>query len=1005
MDDLSSNDSENPNSYQMYTLKERNSILEQENLSLKSQIDDALNITAKMEALQEQNAQISQELLNLRTANDNLKVRLQISLQTNTDLLQTIETQKKNLTDQIQNERNAAQIEGGKQKEKYQAHLDQILSELSQAKSENDSLHVAEKVINNKVLRVLESAEMFFHAKILNLDDLCSIFKQPFIEVPQAVTSNGQGQISSVGNSGPISEYEQTIKNLKKRLKNAKKESIKADEKFKDSETLYKREIANLQRKIEFMESQKIELENGHQNSIHELKENILNLQEQLNSARQQNKAQQKLVSSNNHKKNRNYAEQSSYAQPVYEQPVVYQQPEKIIETKRDKNDEIQIENLSSQVAELTTQLKINKEKANDYQTQFKNTERELQDCQSKLNKLQNEYNSIQIVHRESQAEIESLRKALHERQVNFNPKDAKIIINESPDKKLLAKKDATINELQNDLHKKDVENEELNTKIRDLESAIYHKEDELKKFKQEYDDYVYRNESKTKITADDILPPGSFRYSSFSPHLMCEIDKIAMNSSLQPASKIEHCFKVIETHFKAQIQELQRVLHESTNEIGNLRSSIRQLLTDASITLTSSPIPTDTELYNAIDCMKAIVNDFNLNHIRVCREREQFQAIIAQVSNILEADDVVCKADIVKKQLIQLTKRLLSMRRKYKALSNDHEALTNKLKFESEQLNSDLETYKTKCNQYEAKINSQNETIKKLNLTTKSLQNELNYAKEAKKELEESLKEATENELGYMNKKFKEVETQFNSQINTLQDQLNHIQEENSSLQSTINSLENVNRTNNSRINNLLSEKEEMIRENNENIQEITSKFEQERNSLKKTFEQTITELKKHNDKCREDVEQLSKSLSSKDESINELQKTVKMLTISKAKISNEARSLSEQIGREKKLAEATAKSQICAIETKYKEKIENLKNQSTEEQQKMVLYVVDAFRSIFSGFVGRVEDRSFRTLVDRIRDQYGRLQESDVAIRRMLNAQDRQTTQDAVAQLLMNH
>lgn len=125
----------------------------------------------------------------------------------------------------------------------------------------------------------------------------------------------------------------------------------------------------------------------------------------------------------------------------------------------------------------------------------------------------------------------------------------------------------------------------------------------------------------------------------------------------------------------------------------------------------------------------------------------------------------------------------------------------------------------------------------------------------------------------------------------------------------------------------------------------------------------------------------------------------------LAKVKLSNEARSLREQIGREKKLAEATLKSQTCSIETKYKEKIESVRAAANEEQHKMVLYVIDAFRTSFCGFIGKMEEKPFKIIIDRIKEGYVRLNESDQAIRKMLNVAERQTTQDAVAQLLINH
>ena len=337
--------------------------------------------------------------------------------------------------------------------------------------------------------------------------------------------------------------------------------------------------------------------------------------------------------------------------------------------------------------------------------------------------------------------------------------------------------------------------------------------------------------------------------------------------------------------------------------------------------------------------------------------------------------------------------------------LKNAHIQLNNKLKNDTAQYEADLDSYKTKCIDFESKVNLQADTIKKLKQQILKLQNELKYNEENKKDFESTISISTSDELNAINVKYQQAESQFTSTIENQQIKISNLEDEKEELEKRIASLENVNKVNNSRINSLLAEKQELVQENSNLLQSCTEKYENEKSSLKRSYENTLEELRKQNEKCRNDVEKLSKTLAGKEEQITELQKNVKVLSIAKNKAINEARTLNDQIGREKKLADATLKSQMCSIETKYKEKIEMLKTQSADEQHKMVLYVVDAFRTTFTGFIGKVEDRSFRSIIDKIREQYIKLLDSDASIRRMLNVQDRQTTQDAVAQLLINH
>lgn len=1005
MDDLSSNDSESQ-VFDKFTLKERNTILEQENLALKSQIDDAVNITHKLDLLQKQNLELSQEVINLKTANDNLHCRLQISLQTNSDLLKSIESQKVNYASQIQNDRLSAQNESTKQKEKYQAHIDQIYNELSQIKAQNDELQVNQKVFSNKIQHVLESADTYFNMKFLTLDDLITFLKQTNLPI----VSNEEEQKVKTKHLGSedvlqSSELVQLVKNLKRKLKSVKLEYQKTDKNYQELQATSKREISTLQRKLEFMQKEKSEIESNYESTIKDLNRQLNDLKENLENTKQQLK-------------------KSKQPQPVLTTSI--KEPEQNIQTfllptenisdspPRGKSDHLQIESLQARITDLTSQLNIYQNRQNELQDQNRKLESASRTAEINLTKVTNDLNSLQIVHKESLAEIESLRKSLHERQQTANKqKPVPIIIKDSPDKKLLARKEARISELMSDLHKKEQENDDLSMKLRDLELNIASKDDEINKIKQEYNEYFIRNESKKNVTADDLLPPGSFRYTNFDSSLVAEIDKIVSNESLQLPSKIEHCFRSIDDHYKKRLNEVQKLYQESVEESSELRNKMKTLITEVTIELTGKPYLFDPNKNNdsqitcstVIESIQKVVSEFVNKYNLMSREKDQLQSVLCHLGTILETDDVIGKVDQIRDQLLVLSKRVLALKKKNKANCKENRELKGQLSSETSRLTSELDLCQTSCSELEKKITSQNDTIKKLRIQNRQLNNELKDAIEGKKELEATLTENAENQLGSLNSKYQQLENQYKSTINGHQHQILDLKDVNSSLENKIKQLEAQNKASLDKINSLMAEMDEIRNENEIQNQNLIQKFNTEKNSMKKSFDQAIDELKKKNEENREDIEEMSKCIASRDSTIDDLQKTIKILNVHKIKATNEAQSLREQIGREKKLAEATIKSQTCSIETKYKEKIETIKAQCTEEQHKMVHYVIDAFRTTFCGFIGKMEEKPFKILIDRIRDNYIKLQDSDQAIRRMLNVSERQTTQDAVAQLLINH
>ena len=202
-----------------------------------------------------------------------------------------------------------------------------------------------------------------------------------------------------------------------------------------------------------------------------------------------------------------------------------------------------------------------------------------------------------------------------------------------------------------------------------------------------------------------------------------------------------------------------------------------------------------------------------------------------------------------------------------------------------------------------------------------------------------------------------------------------------------------------------LRQEKDDLLKENERQIKNMQEKFRETEKTLKNSYDQIISEMKNQNDETRKDIEELSRAVSIKEKERDELDKKVKSIQHQKEKTHQELIQIRSQFSREKKLSEAKNKSEICSLETKYKEKLEIVKSKSKEEQQKMVLYLVDVFRTVFSNFLGNMEDRPFKILVDRLKEKYDRLNDTDQSIRRMLNVSERQTTEDAVAQLLINH
>ena len=70
--------------------------------------------------------------------------------------------------------------------------------------------------------------------------------------------------------------------------------------------------------------------------------------------------------------------------------------------------------------------------------------------------------------------------------------------------------------------------------------------------------------------------------------------------------------------------------------------------------------------------------------------------------------------------------------------------------------------------------------------------------------------------------------------------------------------------------------------------------------------------------------------------------------------------------------------------------------------EKRRLLAFVADELRQFFNANEA-IDERAFRSIITKAKEEITRLQKADSAIRRMVGASTRQTTDDAVAQLVL--
>ena len=105
-----------------------------------------------------------------------------------------------------------------------------------------------------------------------------------------------------------------------------------------------------------------------------------------------------------------------------------------------------------------------------------------------------------------------------------------------------------------------------------------------------------------------------------------------------------------------------------------------------------------------------------------------------------------------------------------------------------------------------------------------------------------------------------------------------------------------------------------------------------------------------------------------------------------------------------EQALNKAAVKNAQLTADNTITQKLQDAKNKAEVDKRRIFSYAADEFRTLFNA-TENIDERSFRALISKASSELKRLSESDSVIRRLIGAAPRQSTDDAVAQLVMNN
>ncbi|EAX93605.1 hypothetical protein TVAG_427270 [Trichomonas vaginalis G3] len=991
-----------PTAESIQKLEEQIEILQKENLSLRSQFEGTLAITNQIDSINNELLQAKSQSRKLTSENDDLQHRLDLTIKAKAELLEQLEEEKKKNT-QVRSENYfTAKQDFDRQKAVFQQKLEEANDQIVELNSKLDSYNVNQKVMDGKIDKIVQNAQRFFNEEFESFDSLCDFLSQPQYQntkpVPQIIPNQHPKEIFAVQKQEP------SINNLKMKLKNAKgmvHDLSANNQKLQDQINQLTAEIQSLkqnnQRTISSYESKITEQEQ----LIKEKETIIVKKTNQINELKAQLSKPQKQVKENP-------VQQKPQKQVVFANPNVESKIEAIKNYFANEKA-----GLLSANGELKIQLASAQDKNNDLANQLKDAKNELAKVKSDLNKQNNEIETLKVLKDNHIREIDSLRNALHARipQQVEQPKP-KAKNNKDEIKKL----QETISNLNNEIVSLQVENnnntdiiQQLKSELSDAKTHSAEVEEKMKQIMMDLNDANAKLAKKPVPNINDLLPPETWYTNEFGSEVAEGIHNISKNLSLQPGSKIRAIYNLIKDSMCGKITELTNVNADLTNQISDMESLFGEFLIDMSISL-------QDKAFTFEDFMKSGGNSL-INQIRVLRTEydsmkhmfDSMQSTLVAITTFLQlpentsADQIINIIGQLTSQLQERTEMLIDAKKKLKVLKSAYQEASEKSQQNQEEILQENEALKEEMSrtEEEKKQISQHLTQIKVEFDKKDV--ELTKALTTIQELQENIQEAVDkiaNETkAEIEQKSNELQMHLDKATAEIEDnkqKFAEYEQRAKEFQSTINSLKAENAKLSDQLKNQNEEFENREREN-------MKKFEEEKREAKQQFDAAIQHLNNQMAKQLEDITKMAADNTAIEQKMSTMKAAAKKVYADKKKAEDEAKFSQEQYERKRRLLEAQSRAKVIAAENFFNTKLEEEKMRHESETRKIYTFVAEAFKSFFNPSAS-FNERNFKAVIEQVSDELVRLTKSDENIRRMLGASEKQTTEDAVAILLLH-
>lgn len=991
-------------------LQEENASLQKQLNIIRAQFASAVELNEKMTEVHQENDKLKLQLREMENQKQDLMHRLEISAQALKEANQRLTEEKSNNALQRENDLVSLQKELSKAKKNYKSQLETLCAQVTQLKEEKEQDEIVQKTLVSRIDKLLSASKTHFKREFSCFEELLSYLEtEPLCPKPVTVPAPVLEPLIK-----DLNEHEPVNRVLQRKYRSLRanfRDLIEKNKYLEEQKAKIQSQIAEAKDQQERIkntyESKMKSLVDEHSSETYELKRKNSTLESKNNflKAELDRLKNDRSVSLNT---------LPVVVQPPAPQPKIQEKKVTICQPKGQDIDVVQ-EQLTTRVAELTKELDSATRKNIDLSEQLKSADSRINELLATIDKRYNEFNALQTIHNETEQEVEILRKALHNKG-DTNDKKAELARRKEVQKQKahVLNLEKTVETLKQQNYEYQLEREKNNRnsdnqrmQINSLNNEISDLKDMNRKLNGDITELQDKLLKKKSPQEDEIVPRSCLNYIEFDQDLQSRIDRIILSPSLSLASRISSILRTIYKFYEKKLSVRENVIDENCQSNQRLQEYINDFIVNLSISLSDKPLNYEEFIQN--DNGKKLVvaaQGLRTNNVELRRQVDHFKSIVDAFYQSFGVTDQC----LIVNQIYKLKEEISN---KEEALEYAHvkiKSLKNNLNESQRKLSEEVASHEEDNTNNTALINDLREQNLNLTSDNKYLRDSLSQTKEQLLLCENSLDELNQQMVNESND-LKSQHQQHIAQIEAAHnDELNKLNAELENSMQTVKDLENqLTRTKKAMalqktaINDRDTTIERLKMELDQETDNLNTKHEVEKKQLTDSYEKAIADIVAQCNTHRNDVQKITADCAKLEKKLKDAKQSLLKTKRERARLERDLKAAEDSFHREHMLVESSQKSAQLALEGYYNTRISELKSKFEEEKRRMISHVASEFSQFFNASEV-IDERSFRNLLSSIKEELEELHRADTAIRRMVNASGRQTTDDAVAQVLMD-